>query len=135
VSAARAIAPAAALAARPSATVWFDGACPLCAREIALMRRLDRCGRISFVDLADGASCPLDRAAMLRRLHAREGEGPVVSGAAAFAVMWRAIPPLRPLGLLARGRPALWALERLYLGFLRVRPAFQAIARRLDRAR
>ncbi|MBU4433081.1 MAG: DUF393 domain-containing protein, partial [Alphaproteobacteria bacterium] len=22
--------------------VWFDGACPLCLREIALMRRLDR---------------------------------------------------------------------------------------------
>ena len=24
--------------------VWFDGACPLCLREIALMRRLDRLG-------------------------------------------------------------------------------------------
>jgi len=25
-------------------TVWYDGACPLCLREIALMRRLD--GRV-----------------------------------------------------------------------------------------
>ena len=29
--------------------VWYDGACPLCLREIALMRRLDRRGRISFI--------------------------------------------------------------------------------------
>ena len=28
-------------------TVWFDGACPLCLREIALMRRLDKRGAIA----------------------------------------------------------------------------------------
>jgi predicted DCC family thiol-disulfide oxidoreductase YuxK len=37
-------------------TVWFDGGCPLCRREIALMRRLDRRGRIDFVDVADDAA-------------------------------------------------------------------------------
>ena len=31
-------------------TVWYDSQCPLCAREIALMRRLDRRGAIEFVD-------------------------------------------------------------------------------------
>ena len=35
-------------------TVWHDGACPLCRREIALMRRLDRAGAIDFVDASDG---------------------------------------------------------------------------------
>ena len=25
----------------PRLTVWYDGGCPLCLREIALMRRLD----------------------------------------------------------------------------------------------
>ena len=33
-------------------TVWHDGACPLCRREIALMRRLDRRGAIRFIDAA-----------------------------------------------------------------------------------
>lgn len=111
--------------------VWFDGACPLCQREIALMRRLDKRGAIEFVDVADGdASCPIDRAALLARFHARE-DGQIVSGAAAFAAMWRAIPLLRPLGLAARNRLVLAGLERLYLAFLRVRPRLQRVARRL----
>jgi len=62
---------------------------------------------------------------MLARFHARENGGPLLSGAAAFAAMWRAIPLLRPLGLLARNRTALSLLERLYLRFLHVRPAMQ----------
>lgn len=107
-------------------TVWYDGGCPLCVREIALMNRLDRRDRIEFVnvDLED-ASCPVDRQLLLRRMHAQEGDGPLVDGAAAFAAMWRAIPVFRPLGLLAKNRAVLWVLERLYRGFLVVRPAMQ----------
>ena len=108
-------------------TVWHDGACPLCRREIALMRRLDRARVIEFVDLQAPASlCPLDRAQMLARFHARERGGEIVSGAAAFAAMWRAIPLLRPLGLAARWKPLLWLLERLYVQFLKVRPRLAA---------
>lgn len=109
----------------PRITVWYDGACPLCAREIALMRRLDRAGRIRFADAADGATlCPLDRTVMLARLHALEN-GVIVSGAAAFAAMWRAIPLLRPLGLLARVPGVVWGMDRAYRLFLRVRPRLQ----------
>ena len=108
--------------------VWHDGGCPLCRREIALMRRLDRRGRIDFVDLTQvpAASCPIDRAEMLARFHASEN-GRILSGAAAFAAMWRAIPLLRPLGLAARSPWLLAALERLYLCFLRLRPRFQRL--------
>jgi len=111
-------------------TVWYDGACPLCIREIALMRRLDRAAAIDFVDVApEGAACPIDRQLLLARFHAREGNGPMLDGAAAFAAMWRAIPLLRPLGLMARNQLALAVLERLYLGFLKLRPALQRLAR------
>lgn len=103
--------------------VWFDGDCPLCRREIAAMRRLDGRGAITFTDVANGqGSCPIDRAALLARFHARE-DGVMLSGAAAFAAMWRAIPLLRPFGLAARNAMVLRLLERLYLGFLRIRPA------------
>ncbi|MEM1149412.1 MAG: DUF393 domain-containing protein [Pseudomonadota bacterium] len=108
-------------------TVWFDGACPLCVREIRLMRRLDRRDVIEFVDVSDGApeACPIDRAELLARFHAQEAGKPIVSGAAAFAAMWRKIPVLSPFGHLARIPPVLWLLERAYRGFLRVRPALQ----------
>lgn len=96
------------------------------------MRRLDRRGAITFVDLTTtAASCPLERETLFSRLHARE-DGRLLSGAAAFAAMWRAIPLLSPLGRLARWRPVLAMLERLYGVFLRVRPALQRVARRLE---
>ncbi len=113
--------------ANPPVTVWYDGACPLCQREIALMRRLDRRGRIDFVDVAsESAPCPLDRDQLLARFHASE-DGRVLDGAEAFGAMWRAIPALRPLGLLARFPPVLWLLERMYRGFLRLRPGLQRL--------
>jgi predicted DCC family thiol-disulfide oxidoreductase YuxK len=119
----------------PNLLVWYDGACPLCRREIALMRRLDRARAITFVDVAtEHADCPLDRAELLARFHAAE-DGEILSGAAAFAAMWRAIPLLRPLGLAARNPQILALLERLYLLFLRVRPRLQAAARRADAPR
>lgn len=114
-------------------TVWFDGGCPLCRREIALMRRLDRRGAIAFIDADRGdADCPVDRADLLARFHARE-DGRLLSGAAAFAAMWRAIPRLRFLGLAARNPLVLALLERLYRAFLRWRPALQRAAARFDR--
>lgn len=106
-------------------TVWHDGNCPLCRREIALMRRLDTRGAITFVDATGPAACPLDRGAMLARLHAREADGPLLSGAAAFAVMWWTIPLLRPLGEAARSPLILSMLERLYCRFLPLRPRLQ----------
>ena len=113
-------------------TVWFDDGCPLCRREIALMRRLAPPGAIRFVAVDDGlADCPVDRAALLARFHALE-DGRLLSGAAAFAAMWRAIPRLRPLGLVARNPLILSGLERLYIAFLRLRPKLQRWAARLD---
>lgn len=71
---------------------------------------------------------------LLARFHAREN-GRLVSGAEAFAAMWRAIPLLRPFGLLFRGPFALAVLE----GFCRADTAgstamAEAIRRGLDDA-
>ena len=108
--------------------VWFDGGCPLCRREIAFMRRLDRAGRIHFIDLVESGACPLAPEIMLARFHARE-DGVMLSGAAAFAAMWRAIPLLRPLGLAARLPGVAALLEWAYLRFLSIRPRLQGYFR------
>ena len=106
--------------------VWYDGGCPLCRREIAVMQRLDRRGAVDFVDVTEtkASACPIKPAELLARFHATQ-DGQLLSGAAAFAAMWRAIPLLRPLGLAARSPWVLALLERLYLMFLRFRPRLQ----------
>ena len=106
-------------------TVWYDSDCPLCVHEIRLMRKLDKRQAIDFVSIQGQTGCPLVTDELMKRFHAQERGEDIVSGAAAFAAIWRAIPVLRPLGLLARFRPVLWVLERLYLGFLKVRPWLQ----------
>jgi predicted DCC family thiol-disulfide oxidoreductase YuxK len=113
--------------------VWYDGGCPLCRREIALMRKLDVHGRIDWLDLAAAApiTCPIDRADLLARFHASE-EGKLLSGAAAVAAMWRAIPLLRPVGLAARSPLVLGTLEALYRAFLVFRPSIQRFANRFQ---
>ena len=115
-----------AISSRGGFTVWFDGACPLCRREIALLRRLDRRSAIDFVDVSDGQpeSCPVAQEDLLARFHAREGDR-VLSGAAAFAAMYRRIPLLRPIGELARLPLFDRLFERFYRLFLRLRPRLQ----------
>ena len=90
------------------------------------MRRLDTKGAINFIDVSGEGdpNCPIDQGQLLARFHAEEN-GKVLDGAAAFAAMWRAIPVLRPLGLIARNRMVLGLLERFYIAFLRVRPRLQ----------
>ena len=91
------------------------------------MRRLDVRHAIRFVDVTDAVTaCPIDLRRLLARFHASE-DGVMLSGAAAFAAMWREIPILRPLGLMARSPTVLGLLECLYLGFLRVRPRLQRL--------
>lgn len=94
------------------------------------MRRLDKLHRIAFADLTEPSTvCPLDRSLMLARFHATTDQGETLSGAAAFAAMWREIPALRPLGQLAHIPGVLPVMERAYVLFLKIRPALQRLAR------
>ena len=92
------------------------------------MRWLDRRGAIEFVDVTrtQASACPINPATMLARVQASE-DGKLLSGAAAFAAMWRVIPLLRPLGLAARAPWVLAMLERIYMRFLPVRPRLQRV--------
>ncbi|WP_296562520.1 DUF393 domain-containing protein [Phenylobacterium sp.] len=125
-------APSAPTEEGPGLTVWYDGGCPLCAREIALMRRLDPDQQVCFVDLETAQDTPLPRQVMLERFHVSTPDGATQSGAAAFAALWRSLPALRPLGRVAAWPPLLAALELFYRGFLRLRPRLQGLVRRWD---
>ena len=76
-------------------TVFFDGACPICVREIALMRRLDRRRRLVCCDFArpdyDTASINISPAELGRVIHARWADGSVITGVEVFRAMWEAV--------------------------------------------
>jgi predicted DCC family thiol-disulfide oxidoreductase YuxK len=68
--------------------LYFDGACPLCAREVAFLRRRDRSGRIRFTDIAapgfDASATGIARQDLMDRIHGRLADGTVVEGVEAF---------------------------------------------------
>lgn len=118
--------------ATAAGTVYFDGACPLCRKEIAHYRRRAGAEAIDWVDAATcdpaalGADLP--REAALARLHVRRADGSLVSGAAAFATIWNSLPGYRWLAGLAARRPLLAVMETAYTGFLRLRPLWRRAA-------
>jgi predicted DCC family thiol-disulfide oxidoreductase YuxK len=123
----------------PSLTVLYDGACPLCRREIGIYRGLQplKAGSpVCFADVND-AALPLPpgttREQLLARFHVRGRDGQLLSGARAFLALWAALPGWRWLALVGRLPGAAWVMERTYRLFLRFRPTLQRWASRLDR--
>lgn len=80
----------------PDLTIFFDGSCPLCRREIAHYLRRDRDGRLAALDIAADAGplAPLGvtRTAALEALHVRDAGGRIHTGAAAFLAIWERLP-------------------------------------------
>jgi predicted DCC family thiol-disulfide oxidoreductase YuxK len=112
-------------------TVYHDGACPLCQREIAALKWADRNRRISFVDVspADAApACPLPQAQLLARFHVRLADGRMVEGARAFTEAWGLASGFAPIAWLGRFAPTRWVMDRVYDLFLKVRPSLQRLA-------
>ena len=106
-------------------TVLYDGSCPLCTAEIGLYRDRDAEGRLHLVDVsASDSALPegLDRDTAMARFHAIAPNGQVVSGAAAFIEVWRALRGWRWLARLASLPGVEPALEITYRAFLKVRP-------------
>ena len=103
-------------------TVYYDGACPVCRREIGFYQK--RTGaNVSYCDVA-AEVCPapdLNREDALQRFHVRLADGALVSGAAAFLALWRATPGFRLPATLLSARPVVALLDVAYGGFLKLR--------------
>jgi predicted DCC family thiol-disulfide oxidoreductase YuxK len=120
----------------PPLTVLYDGACPLCRREIGVYRGLQPDTPVCYSDVSDPA-LPLPpgttREQLMARFHVRGRDGDLLSGAEAFLALWAALPGWRWLAVLGRVPGVTWAMERAYRLFLLGRPTMQRWASRLDR--
>ena len=80
--------------------VFYDGDCPLCRREIKMLRRRDRAGRVRFTDLAAadfdpatvvGPDGPLTRGRLMAEIHGRLPDGTLVTGVEVFRRLYAAV--------------------------------------------
>lgn len=105
--------------------VFYDGGCPLCRREIAHYQRIDSDRRIEWVDIQRQPeqlrSHGLTWQQAMQRMHVRDSDGRLVSGAAAFAVLWRHLPRYRWLASTISLPGISWLGERAYDVFARHR--------------
>lgn len=113
----------------PAPCVYFDGACPLCSKEIATYRTTRGGDQLQWVDAngCDEAALgpALNRSAALARLHVRLADGTLLSGAAAFVAIWQRLPAFRALAWLARVPGVLLVMEGAYRAFLWIRPLWR----------
>jgi predicted DCC family thiol-disulfide oxidoreductase YuxK len=75
--------------------VYYDGDCPLCLREIEMLRRRDRDRNIRFTNIAaqgfDAAAVGLDARTLMQRIHGRLPNGQVIEGVEVFRRLYDAV--------------------------------------------
>lgn len=86
--------------------VFYDGACPLCSREIRWLMGKDKKGRIRFTDIAspmfEPKSVALSRDELMSQIHGRHlPSGQVIAGIEVFRQLYAAVG-LGPLVALTR---------------------------------
>ena len=114
-------------------TVYYDGSCPLCRAEIDHYGRQQGAEGLCFTDISPEDARPgpdLARSAAMARFHVRDPQGQLVSGAAAFVLIWQSLPRWRWAARLARLPGAMWLLEGGYRLLLPVRPLLARLAAR-----
>jgi predicted DCC family thiol-disulfide oxidoreductase YuxK len=112
-----------------SLTVYFDGECPVCSREIAMYRRQAGASAIAWIDvttcLAATLGTDLSRKSAMARLHVRSADGKLKSGALAFSTSWRSLPRFAFVGRRLNHRPVLAVLEVIYRVLLAMRRSWR----------
>jgi predicted DCC family thiol-disulfide oxidoreductase YuxK len=115
-------------------TVYYDGLCPLCSREIAHFRARTPADAVTFVDFTeadfDPAAHGVDPERIRQVLHVRVGTE-MCTGTEAFLALWSAVPGYGWLARLVRLPGIRILADASYWVFARVRPHLQRRQRRL----
>ena len=108
-------------------TIFYDGLCQLCSREIAMFQHCDRDGSLAYVDISlpgfDAAQHGIDPVRVNKHMHVRNEEtGEMLIGVDALLAMWDCVPGFRWLAKTTRV-PGLRQLSNVgYALFAWIRP-------------
>lgn len=107
-------------------TVYFDGLCPLCSREIDHYRIQSGSENIDFTDITaesfDAGAEGLDPKLIHKYMHIRKSDGEVQTGVDAFIAIWDVLPRFNWMAKFANKTYVRPFLNVGYLGFAAVRP-------------
>ena len=106
-------------------TVFYDGACPVCRKEIGYYKTCDGADQITWTDLTDleGEVAPgLSKDKALARFHVMDETGGITSGSRAFGKLWVTLPGFKYLGRFVQIWPITQIAEIAYRLFLKIRP-------------
>ncbi len=108
-----------------SLSVFYDGACPLCRREINHYRQKDH-QNIEYIDISTNdfvaKNYGLDASQVQKKMHVKEGDGTIHTGVEAFLALWRFFPEYSLLRKLI-SFPLIKPLAKLgYICFAKLRP-------------
>jgi len=107
-------------------SVYYDGLCPLCYREIKHYLALPGSSQIRFVDIThsdfNAQKEGVDPRKVHQHLHARKPSGEIRTGVEAFVEIWRIIPRYRPLAKIAGTVGIRSIMKGAYAIFARLRP-------------
>jgi len=82
-------------------TVFYDGACPVCIKEMHQYQRFAKSGEVTWFDITGQEEWLLarhiDPEAALLELHVLTANGKLVKGVDAFILLWQRAPLLRPI--------------------------------------
>lgn len=110
-------------------TIYYDGGCPVCSKEIRAYRKADGAEKLAWVDASDAdkraLGSDLERSVAMAKMHVRDESGKLISGAAAFAAIWLRLPRTRWLGRILGTPLVLFFLEPVYRLFLKIRPIWR----------
>ena len=112
-----------------SLTVFFDGSCPICSKEINFYKMRAGADELSWVDVSDEeVPIPIQtrsREELMARFHVLSSSGELVSGGAAFAELWASLPAFKIFGKIFKLPILRYIINVGYEIFLTLRPKFQ----------
>lgn len=107
-------------------TVYFDGLCHLCSREISHYRKMKGSEQLAFVDITHPDFRPekegLDPERVHREMHVRKADGSLAIGVDAFIAIWEVLPRYHVAARLGRSSVPNLFLRAGYQVFAAVRP-------------
>lgn len=110
----------------PQTTVFYDGDCPLCSREISLYKKLDKAKRINWIDInhsqTELSAEGIDFQDAMTLMHVKDSEGKIQVGIKGIMTLWQQLPYYQRLVLVLNRLPFIYRLlGKAYIYFAPLR--------------